>query len=487
MAQATNSTLGTIALSGDLSGTANSPELSPTGVKAGAYENVSKLHIDSKGRTQWAGKVNWEADIKPVILNASPTDEGILAVGPKFSVSSGVLSVPYASSTTFGIIKVGFSMEVNQSTGAVDVVLPNATYATKGAVQVGSGFDIAAGVLSRSGWNDASTTVKGFVKAGANFNIDYGVLSVPYASSTTFGVASIDSTHLYIDTGSNTLYPHAAHTQLWGMVYGWSSDFSLNGSGQLCYTSPYTAIPATASTLGFVKIGNYLYMDGNDALTVAKDASTSEKGLVEPGTGFSVSSGSISAGLASSSTWGLLCIGVTNDTLMSYNTTGINSPGYPEDGTTGLRFRRCDIAAQNLAYPGVVRSGNMDDIAINNGVMDIGVNIPRKDSINTYTKAQITGKSTFVDTDWSRGNMVEILMNSNVTSIPAPINAVPGQILTIIVTQDATGGRTMSGWNSVYKFNGTLTLSTAPNATDLITIICKSTTEFYVLASKGYI
>ena len=118
--------------------------------------------------------------------------------------------------------------------------------------------------------------------------------------------------------------------------------------------------------------------------------------------------------------------------------------------------------------------------------MDVGINIAKKNTANIFTKAQIAAKQTFVDTDWSRGNNFEIVMTSNITSVPAPTNAVAGQVVNLIVKQDATGGRTMTGWNSVYKFNGTLTLSTAPNAVDIITIICKSSTEFYVLSSLGY-
>ena len=487
MAAATNSTLGTVALAGDLAGTATAPELSPTGVKSGSHQSVNKIHVDSKGRIQWCGTAHYEQDISPSMVNASDSVAGIFRVGPNINILSGTISVNQASASTKGIFKVGNNLEINQSTGAVDVIIPTASASQKGTVQVGNGFDISAGVLSRDGaGRDSSTVAKGVVKIGANISINYGTISIPYASETVAGVAPIDNSNFYKDPATQTLYPHAAHPALYGMVFGWSNDFYLNGQGKLSVTNPYSSTIASETVLGNVKIGANLYMTGDNQLTLVRDADTSNKGLVSVGSGLKVTSGVLDADLASDSLWGLACVGDPTVTLMSYNITPLSAPGLPEDGSTGLRFRRCDTAAQNLAYAGVVRSANMNNISINNGIMDVGINIAKKNTQGIFTKAQIVAKQTFVDTDWSRGNNFEIAMTSNITSVPAPTNAVAGQVVNLIVKQDATGGRTLTGWNSVYKFNGTLTLSTAPNAVDIITVICKSSTEFYVLSSLGY-
>ena len=487
MAAATNSTLGTVALAGDLAGTSTTPELAPTGVKAGSHQNVTKIHVDSKGRIQWCGGANYEQDIKPSMPIVSANTAGMFYVGPNINVSSGTISVSQASASTKGIFKVGNNLEINQSTGAIDVIIPVASASQKGTVQVGSGFAINGGVLSRNGAGiDASGVAKGVVKIGANISINYGTISIPYATDTVAGVAPIDNSNFYKDPATQTLFPHAAHPALYGMVFGWSNDFYLNGEGKLSLNNPNLTTIASDTVLGNVKIGANLYMTGDNQLTLVRDADTSNKGLVSVGSGLTVTSGVLSAELASDSQWGLACVGDPTATLISYNTTPISAPGLPEDGSSGLRFRRCDTAAQNLAYAGVVRSANMNNISINNGVLDVGINIAKKNTANIFTKAQVTAKQTFVDTDWSRGNVIELTMTSNITSVPAPINATAGQIMNLIVRQDATGGRTLTGWNSVYKFNGTLTLSTAPNAVDIITIICKSSTEFLVLPSLGY-
>ena len=349
---------------------------------------------------------------------------------------------------------------------------------------------MSAGVLSREGWQDATSSVKGMVKVGTNISINYGTISIPYATDTVAGVASVDGSQLYLDTNGNTLYPHSANTILYGMVYGFTSDFSIDSNGVLSYTNPYSGTVASASNLGMVKIGTALYMNGNDELTIAKDASTTDKGFVEVSTGFTVSSGTLSAPLGGSTGWGLLCVGDTTiNGSMSYNIGPISAPGAPEDGTSGLRYRRCDTSnPNNIPLAGAVRSGNMNNISINNGVIDVGVNIAKKDTFNTYTAAQTCAKQAYVDTDWSKGNVFEATMLSNITSVPAPINAVDGQVVTLLITQDATGGRTLTGWNSVYKFQGGVapTLSTTPNTTDIFTIIRKSSTEYYVLYTKGF-
>lgn len=488
MAAATNSTLGTVALAGDLAGTATVPELAPTGVKAGTHQNVAKIHVDSKGRIQWCGGANYEADLVPSMPDAAADEAGIFRVGPNINLSSGTISVNQASASQKGIFKLGNNLEINQSTGAVDVVIPTASASSRGVFQVGANFDISNGVLSRTGYGFASQTVKGMVKPGATFDISNGVLSVPFATNTTAGVASIDNYNLYLDIADNRLYCHAANYMLWGLVYGISSDFYFDETtGALCYTSPYGVSAATESVIGSIKIGSGFYVNSETGeLSTVTDATTSVKGVVEASDNIQVTGGVISIANGSSGNYGCVCVGDSNVTLMAYNTTPITNPGFPDDGTTGLRFRRCDTAAQNLNYPGVVRTANQNNVSIVNGNIDLGVNIAKKNSVGTFTKAQVVAKSAFVDVDWSRGNNIELPLTGNITSVPAPTNAVPGQIMNLYIRQDATGGRTITGWNSVYKFNGALTLSTAANAVDIITIICKSSTEFYVLSSLGY-
>lgn len=696
MAAATNSTLGTVALAGDLAGTADAPELAPTGVKSGSYTSVSKMHIDSKGRIQWCGSANYGADLVSSMPQAASDTAGIYYIGPNININAGTISVNQASSTVKGIFKIGNNLEINQSTGALDVVMPSASASQRGIIQAGTDFSVTSGVLNRNSFLPATTTSKGMVQVGSGFNLDSGALDVNTASDTVSGIAAIDTSNFYLDTSTQTLYPHAANYMLYGMVFGWSSDFALDGNGKLTYTSPYTNVPATASTAGMVKIGSginisptdgtisiypveasasvkglvevgsgfnvasgVLSLDVSDSntygvtkidtnyftsvsgLLTAKDATTTSKGVVQAGSGiqaaggvisvldatslaqgvvqvgsgFQVSSGTISVPLATAVTKGIWTgdgtmsmsgntislpdatttslgtivsgqgfqitsgvLSTVNPTTTAYGTasygagltiaggvvnfttdasasvkgkvqvgSGINissdgnavisvqdasasnlgiiqagtdlqvssgtisvntatssvkgvftlgtsvtsntiSPteGTPEAGTTGLRFTRAH--AGQPTTPGVVREGDTNNLQIVNGVINTGSNVPLKNAFNMYSAAQICQKITYTSTDWSLGNQVELILTSNITSVPAPTNATAGQVLTLILRQDATGGRTLTGWNSVYKFqNGVApTLSTAANAVDILTILCKSSTEFLVLPSLGY-
>ena len=505
MAQATNTTLGTIALSGDLAGTAESPELVASGVKPGTYPNVSKIHVDAKGRVQWCGSVNFATDVLPVIANASASSEGIFEVGKNINLTTikkkdangtdtdvidyTVVSVNTGSDSQSGLIKLGNKLAINQSTGATDCVIDDASTTQIGAVQVGDNLAVSAGVLSHASWKYATTSSKGMVIANTNagLSISNGVLSGKIATTDSAGLAAIDNSLLYLDTASNTLFPHACHYGLWGMVFGISSDFTLT-NGVLSYTSPYALNPATSSTLGYVKIGTGFHIGGDGDLSLYTEATTSSKGVVQVDSNFAVSGGVLSANEASSTVFGVIGTGDSTVTGVTNDLTPLGG-SLPETGTQGLRLRRCDTSTEaNRTSPGAVRTSNMVNVSIIGGVIDLGSNIPKKDTVNIYTKAQVSSKQTFVDTDWSRGNMFEINMTGNVASVPAPTNAVAGQVVTLIINQDVTGGRTISGWNSVYKFQNSLApvLSTAPNTTDIITIICKSSTEFYVLFTKGY-
>ena len=202
---------------------------------------------------------------------------------------------------------------------------------------------------------------------------------------------------------------------------------------------------------------------------------------MKPGTDIQISAGTISINTATSSVKGVFTLG----TSLSANSIS-PTEGTPEAGTSGLRMTRAHYSNPTIA--GVVREGDTNNLTITNGVINTGSNIPLKNAFNMYSMAQICQKQSYVSTDWSLGNQIELIMTSNITSVPAPTNAVAGQVVTMLIQQDATGGRTMTGWNSVYKFqNGAApTLSTAPNALDIITILCKSSTEFLVLPSLGY-
>lgn len=98
--------------------------------------------------------------------------------------------------------------------------------------------------------------------------------------------------------------------------------------------------------------------------------------------------------------------------------------------------------------------------------------------------AEVSGSSTLgtssLTLDFSTGNVFEVTLDRNITSI---IYAnLPSNLLvpcTIIFTQDATGGRTVTGWAANTKWPGGTapTLTTAANAVDIISGYIKSTSS----------
>lgn len=92
-----------------------------------------------------------------------------------------------------------------------------------------------------------------------------------------------------------------------------------------------------------------------------------------------------------------------------------------------------------------------------------------------------SGASTLTP-DAANGNVQTITATGNFT-LSAFSNPVSGQTITFIITQDATGSRTLT---STMKFAGaSKTLSTAANAIDILTVSYIGTT-YYATLSKGY-
>lgn len=109
----------------------------------------------------------------------------------------------------------------------------------------------------------------------------------------------------------------------------------------------------------------------------------------------------------------------------------------------------------------------------------------------TYTKAQIGAIVTLTDAatismDASLGNNFELTLGGN-RNFANPTNMSAGQVGSIFITQDGTGGRTLS-WGAYWLFPGGTapTLSTAAGAKDRVDFIIKSATEIQAQFSGNF-
>jgi putative flippase GtrA len=90
--------------------------------------------------------------------------------------------------------------------------------------------------------------------------------------------------------------------------------------------------------------------------------------------------------------------------------------------------------------------------------------------------------STSITPNVAAGTIFNYTANSNFT-FNSLTSAVAGSSAVVIITQDATGSRTLT---STMKFSGaSKTLSTAANSIDIISVFYDGTT-YYATLSKGY-
>jgi hypothetical protein len=101
---------------------------------------------------------------------------------------------------------------------------------------------------------------------------------------------------------------------------------------------------------------------------------------------------------------------------------------------------------------------------------------------NEYVHALGTTSGT-ITPNAANGNVQTITLNGNLT-LSAFSSPISGQTITFIITQDATGSRTLT---STMKFaGGSKTLSTAANSIDILTVSYIGT-AYYASLAKGYV
>ena len=104
------------------------------------------------------------------------------------------------------------------------------------------------------------------------------------------------------------------------------------------------------------------------------------------------------------------------------------------------------------------------------------------------TPVTVTFSATAMTVNCDESNVFATTFTANVTTAPTISNPKNGQTINWFITQDATGGRTMT-WPSSFRWpsGATRTLSTAANSVDLLVATYLSSTGFwYASLSKGF-
>ena len=391
---------------------------------------------------------------------------------PIDGMGESTIWVKDASTTQKGVARLGsgFSIDSNGIANLDISYLSNATTSSKGVVQIGSGISVSNGLISTTAIPDASSSVKGLVQIGQNIQVSSGTISVPYASGSVAGVFKAGTGLKVVDgvLGLDTSAYATATTP--GVIKVGTGLAITNG----VLSAPPSSI-ASATNLGMVKIGTGISVTGDGTISVSPgsipDATYSSKGLVQIGSNIQVNSGIISLPIGSSTTPGICKVNTAVGLSVS---NGVISA----------------VLANGTNTFGVVAVGNTNNLTATSGVIDVGPNIAKKDTANTYTKAQVVSLATpaFSGTmtlDFSQSNSFSFTATSDFT-LANPSNVVAGGIYYIIVKQDATGGRLIT-FGSNFKFRGFVpVLSTAPNAVDIITVVATGTSFLATEVLKGY-
>lgn len=209
-----------------------------------------------------------------------------------------------------GVVQVGAGLEV--SAGVLS--LPNASTTTKGIASISdSRLVISGGVLSSAIPDAVQNSTKGLlqVATGTGLSVSGGSLSLDLATDTTPGRVAIGAGFMknaaagVLNVQAAPLSTAVAPLNEPGVCRP-GTNMSVDGSGILSHSFP----DATTSTKGIVRPGtNMTVVDGVLSYTGGGDATTSSLGIMQVGSGLSVNAGTISVQDATTTAKGIVSIG----------------------------------------------------------------------------------------------------------------------------------------------------------------------------------
>jgi hypothetical protein len=285
MAIATDTTQGSVLMTGDLYGMGTEPVLRPTGVTPDEYPIPTTI-VDAKGRVV-AVERNTEQSLD---VGCATNDTcGIARVGVNLTISNGVANVATGTATTSGVFRIGSGIDVDDN-GVISVEIqdpPTATTSIRGVIQVPESGGIEIDANGNVSIPKATTTTYGVVKSGSNIVSTDGVVSrssfIP-ATTTTLGLVKPSLPTLTFDGNGaltyNDSYAVATQTTV-GRVSPKTPEFlSIDGNGVL---SVVTTNTATGNVLGWVRstAGDPLNIDAQGVVSLTTYATPSTFGIIK--------------------------------------------------------------------------------------------------------------------------------------------------------------------------------------------------------------
>lgn len=146
------------------------------------------------------------------------------------------------------------------------------------------------------------------------------------------------------------------------------------------------------------------------------------------------------------------------------STGGLSNGAVRALGSTVQYIRNCDFTGTFATYTAISTP--------NNGVVSQVINTIGLNPDLLYAQGNVTGATTF---DRANGQTITATLTGNIT-VTLPAGQL-GDHLTLILTQDATGSRTVTWPSNFKKSGGSLTLTTTANSVDVIDLV-QSTTNW---------
>jgi hypothetical protein len=216
------------------------------------------------GRTGTISSDKYGIVIGTDIPVATSSTFGLVKTGSNISVSGGTISVPSASDTVAGVIKLGGGLTIDQN-GVASVsysyTLPIATNDVLGGVKIGAGIAISNdGVISNSYSYSFSVTTP---TASDYYDVLGGNLVIFDGSNgIKSSLVSVPGTHTVTYSGVE-----ATKNSIGVVIVGDNIDVDTTGK---------ISIPiASATTAGVIKLGDGLSVDSNGFVSVSNNYSFS--------------------------------------------------------------------------------------------------------------------------------------------------------------------------------------------------------------------